>query len=185
MAIYYENEAIHMRALMETDAEDIFAFASNPNVKRYIGWPLMKTLEETQTFLDMLMKRHAEKTHFYGAVVEKASDKVIGVGMIFGFDDEANHAELGYVFCESVWGKGYGSVSTAWLMDYAFGPLGRRKLFARVVSSNEGSVRVLTKNGFEREGILKDMYRIDGELKDCLYYGRLSPKCQIEEGACG
>lgn len=181
MTYFYENDSIAMRALKETDAQDLFEFASNPNVKRYIGWPLMQTLEEAQTFVNTLIKRHEEKTHFYGAIIDKTTGKLVGTGMLFGFDDEARHAEVGYVFSEQVWGKGYGSVVTSWLSNYGFETLNRRKLFARVVSGNKGSIRVLEKNGFEIEGTIKEMYCIEGELRDCIYLGLLANPL----GVCG
>lgn len=183
MAFFYEDDSIVMRELKETDTPDIFEFASNPNVKRYIGWPLMNSLEETETFVNTLIKRHEDKTHVYGAVVEKASGKVIGTGMLFGFDDDAKHAEVGYVFSEVVWGKGYGSKVTSWLISYGFETLKRRKLFARVVSGNEGSMRVLEKNGFTMEGTIKEMYCIEGELRDCIYFGLLANPLTVCEEA--
>lgn len=167
------SERIYLRPLRIEDAVDVFDYAKDPDVKRYIGWPLMKTLEETTEFLKTLIERHEAKTHVYASVVEAGTEKVIGTLMLFNFDWDAKHGEIGYVFHKNVWGKGYCTEASKWFIEHAFETLELRKIFARVVSQNEGSSKVLLKSGFEKEAVLKDMYCIEGQLLDCVYYSRV------------
>lgn len=174
MTLFFENSSVVLREVDLTDAQDIHEYASDPDVKKYIGWPLMNSLEETQAFVQTLVERQQAGTHFYVSVVDKSLNKVIGTGMLFNDDTEARHIEVGYVFSKEIWGKGYGTMVTQWLCHYAFNVLNKRKVFARVVSGNLGSSKVLEKSGFEVEGTIKEIYFIDEQLRDCIYYGNLN-----------
>lgn len=174
MKLCYENEQLIIRPIEKEDFKDIHEYASNPNVKQYIGWPLMASEEETKDHVTLMMARNEAKSHVYGSVVEKSTNKVVGTVMIFGFDEEANHAEVGYVFGESCWGKGYGSQAVGVLCDFAFKELKLRKLFARIVEINVGSAKVLKKNNFILEGTLKEYYCIHGALLNCQWYSKRS-----------
>lgn len=171
-----EGENICFKPLDANDAEAIHSYASDVNVKRFIGWPLMKTLDETRNYIIEMLKRESAGTHLYASIALKTTQEIMGTAMIFNFDREANHAEIGYVFHSSHWGKGYGTEAVALMSDFAFDSLNLHKLHARVVGANVGSGRVLEKNGFELEGRLKDHYFIDGSYHDGLLFGKLRPK---------
>lgn len=173
-SIFHELEGrnILFKPLNADDAEAIHSYASDQNVKRFIGWPLMKTLEETRSYIEEMLKREAAGTHLYASIALKSTQEIIGTAMIFNFDREANHAEIGYVFSSKHWGKGYGTEAVALMNNFAFDSLSLRKLHARVVDANIGSARVLEKNGFELEGRLKDYYNIEGSYYDLMLFGK-------------
>lgn len=166
------GENICFKALDPKDAHAMYAYVSDKDVKRFIGWRLMSTLEETREFLEELIRREEAGTHLYASIVEKSSGEVIGTAMIFGFDKEANHAEIGYVLHKEHWGKGYGTETVSLISDFAFEILMLRKLHARVVSGNFGSARILEKNGFELEGRFRDYYFIEANYYDGLFFGK-------------
>jgi len=168
-----QGDQLCFGALEINDAEAVHSYASDENVKRFIGWPLMKTLDETRSYIEEMLRREAAGTHLYASIVLKKTGEHIGTAMIFNFDKEANHAEVGYVFHSSSWGKGYGTEAVSLMCDFAFGTLNLHKLNARVVDANIGSARVLEKNGFQLEGRLRDHFFIDGSYYDSLIFGRL------------
>jgi ribosomal-protein-alanine N-acetyltransferase len=168
-----EGENICFKPLNTNDAQEIHNYASDENVSRFIGWPLMKTLSETYDYIEEMLKRESTGTHLYASVVLKSTQEIIGTAMIFNFDREANHAEIGYVFHRSHWGKGYGTETVTLMNDFAFETLNLHKIHARVVDANIGSARVLAKNGFELEGRLRDHYFIDEVYYGSLLFGKL------------
>jgi ribosomal-protein-alanine N-acetyltransferase len=171
-----EGESIYFKALSTNDAQEIHNYASDEDVSRFIGWKLMNTLDETREFVEEMLRRESAGTHLYASVVLKATQEVIGTVMIFGFDKEANYAEIGYVFHKEHWGKGYGTEAVKLVSKFAFEELNLHKLNARVVDTNIGSSRILEKNGFELEGRFKDHYFIEGKYYDGLFLGKLQSK---------
>lgn len=167
-----ESSNIFFKPIDMKDAQAIHSYASDKNVKRFIGWPLMKTLDDTRSYIEEMLKREAAGTHLYASVTLKATKEIIGTGMIFGFDHEARHGEVGYVFHPRHWGKGYGTETVALIEDFAFNVLNLKKLHARVIDANIGSARVLEKNGFELEGRLRDYYFIEEAFYDLMLYAK-------------
>jgi [ribosomal protein S5]-alanine N-acetyltransferase len=167
---------ICFKPLDTNDAEEIHSYASDANVKRFIGWPLMKTLDETRNYIIEMLRRESAGTHLYASIVLNSTKEIIGTAMIFNFDHEAKHAEIGYVFHSRCWGKGYGTETVALMDDFAFDSLNLHKLHARVVAANIGSARVLEKNGFKLEGRLEDHHFVDGSYYDGMLFGKIKSK---------
>lgn len=85
-----EGQNIYFKPLNTDDAKVIHSYASDENVKRFISWPLMKTLEETHNYIEEMLRRETAGTHLYASVVIKSTQEIIGTAMIFGFDMKRN-----------------------------------------------------------------------------------------------
>lgn len=174
-SLFHRLEGKHMyfKSLDPSDVDEIHRFASDADVSRFIGWRLLKNSDETREYIEELIKREAAGTHLYASIVLKSTEKIIGTAMMFNFDKEARHGEIGYVLHKDYWGQGYGTESVTLMNDFAFQSLKLNKIHARVVDANIGSYRVLDKNGFELEGRFKDYYFIEGNYYDGLFFGKL------------
>lgn len=166
---------LYFKPLSTKDAKEIHSFSSDEDVSRFIGWNLMISLEETIDHIEKMIKREIEGTYLYASIALKATNTVIGTAMIFNFNKEANHAEIGYVLHKDFWGNGYGTETVKLLIDFAYSILKLHKIHANVVDTNLGSVKVLENNGFELEGRLRDYYFVDGRYFDGLVFGKLRP----------
>ncbi|MBM7616053.1 GNAT family N-acetyltransferase [Alkaliphilus hydrothermalis] len=168
-----EGDLIYFKPISTDDTEAVHSYASDMEVKRFIGWNLMKNIEETRAYIEELVRREAAGNHLYASIVLKSTHEVIGTAMIFGFDHGAKHAEIGYLFNKNHWGKGYATEAIKLMSDFAFETMDLHKLHAQVVEANTGSSRALEKNGFIVEGRLKDYYFIEGNYYDKLILGKL------------
>jgi len=166
-----EGERVKFTQMTMNDVNAIHVMASDAEVSKYIGWPLTKTIEETKDYVEEMLSREVAGTFLYANIVDNSFGKVIGTVMLFAFDEDAKHAEIGYVLDRALWGKGLGTEIVQLVKKLAFGEMGLRKLHARVVSENVGSARILEKNGFVVEGQLKDYYNIEEEYMDCVWLG--------------
>lgn len=151
-----EGTRLQLRKITMDDAAEMFAYLSDEEVSRYIGWKLMHTLEDTREHIRTLLARKEAGTHLYAAVVLKTTGAVIGNAMLFNMDEEAGHAEIGYVFHKGYWGQGYGTECVALADEFAFGSLQLRKLYACVNPANLPSARILEKNGYTLAEVLSD-----------------------------
>jgi ribosomal-protein-alanine N-acetyltransferase len=86
-------------------------------------------------------------------------------------------AEFGYWLGRAFWGRGVATEAAQLLCAHAFRDRGLRRLEAHVFASNVASARVLEKNGFIREALLRQIYvERDGTITDGLLYARLRPQ---------
>lgn len=151
-----EGERLQLRKISMDDAAEMFAYLSDEEVSRYIGWKLMHTLEDTRAHIGTLLSREAAGTHMYASVVLKATGTVIGNAMLFNFDAGEGHAEIGYVFHKEYWGQGYGTECVALVDSFAHDTLRLLKLYACVDTANFPSARILEKNGYTPDETMAD-----------------------------
>lgn len=166
-----EGERVKFTKMRLENTNAIHVMASDPEVSKYIGWPLTKSVDETMDYVKEMISREEAGSFKYANIVDKQFGTLIGTAMLFGHDESAQHAEIGYVLDRNLWGKGLGTEIVNLIQDVCFNAFGLRKLHARVVSENVGSVRILEKNGFVEEGRLKDYYNIDDQFMDCVFLG--------------
>lgn len=96
-----------------------------------------------------------------------------GIGAQQGTAERRHSAELGYWLGQAYWGRGLMTravgVFVPWLMDH----LQLYRLQATVAAFNNGSARVLRKNGFQEEGVERCAIYKRGELHDLLRFARV------------
>lgn len=96
------------------------------------------------------------------------------VGLIFQKDVYRKSTEIGYWIGESFWGKGIATQAVGLLVHHAFEELGLARLYAGIFEYNVGSIRVLEKNGFQKEGISKKAVFKNGKFWDEHRYALLN-----------
>jgi RimJ/RimL family protein N-acetyltransferase len=116
------------------------------------GWPPDVWAEAREEFLSRL-ERHPGLLGWLGWYWVLVEDKktLIGAGGFTGapFNGEAM---IGYSVIEPYRRRGYGSEAVRALADWAFARPGVRRIVAETHASNEASIRLLEKCGFEYAG---------------------------------
>jgi ribosomal-protein-alanine N-acetyltransferase len=82
-------------------------------------------------------------------------------------------AEIGYALSSSFQRRGIMPTALGHLLEDLFTNTRLRRLEARCSVENEGSYRVLEKVGFQREGLLRAYFVLDGKLVDNYLYAIL------------
>ncbi|MEP1382867.1 MAG: GNAT family protein [Paraglaciecola sp.] len=159
---------IKLREFIESDAESLAENANNPNVSRYLRevFPYPYTLEAAKWWV--------AEGYKLGNSLNLAIDlngKCIGGAGFNFFENELRYScEMGYWLGENHWGKGYATEVIALLKKMAFSNYEVARLYAPVVGDNVASKRVLEKNEFVLEGVLKKHLFLRGAFYDeCIY----------------
>ena len=103
-----ETERLVLRVRTVADAEDIYAYASLPEVSYPAGFPPVKTLEDEIYYLEHILPERNQKDNLpagYGIGV-KGTDKIIG-SVDFNHRHEDDVLEIGYTLHPYYWGQGY------------------------------------------------------------------------------
>lgn len=82
-------------------------------------------------------------------------------------------AEIGYLLITEKWSQGIMTEAVGQICDIAFSSLDIIRITGLVYEPNSGSRRVLEKNGFLLEGILKNAVVKEGRVYDLCVYGKL------------
>jgi len=134
-----------------------------------------ETLEETQTLLDRILHRPSDADIIDYAIHIKATDELIGCGMIAHINSYNRRCDLGIGLGWNTenWGKGYASETLQAIIAYCFTELGLNRIGAEIYEFNAHSIRLFERNGFRREGILRQYIFKDGVFKDSYLYSLL------------
>lgn len=148
-----ETERLILRRPRLEDADDMFArYASDPEVSRYMAWPLHRSPATTRMFLEF---SEAEWTKWPAGpylVESRADGRLIGgSGLAF---ETLYRASTGYVFAQEAWGQGFATETMRAVIDVAQ-RLGVVRLYALCHVDHQPSARVLEKTGFVCEGVLR------------------------------
>lgn len=166
-------ERIRLRRPRLTDADAIFEYASDPDVVRYMDWP--RCMDEGQ-IVDALHARAAAwdtGAEFYWVITLPNDDRAIGS---VSCQVVRHAAEFGYLLHKKHWGKGFATVGSKAIADWALSNSSICRIWATCDIDNLASARVLEKAEFSREGVLRRAIvrpNISGEARDALIYSRV------------
>ena len=90
----------------------------------------------------------------------------------YGFNSHKD--EIGYWLMRPLWGKGLMTGVVNKFVQHCFKNEHLVRLEAPIFEFNQGSARVLEKNGFELEGRLRKAHLKNGQYYDSLLYAKLS-----------
>ena len=141
----FETERLILRPWQETDAEDLYTYASSPLVGPAAGWPVHTSVENSRDIIRNVLS--APET--YAICLKKDGKPVGSVGLhrndIAEDDDEY---ELGYWIGKSLWGQGLVPEASQRIIRYAFDQLGMKRIWCGHYEGNVKSRRVMEKLGF-------------------------------------
>lgn len=93
------------------------------------------------------------------------TNKLIGSIALYKFNPSMK-CLLGYFLDKDHYGKGYATEAVKLILNFAFKEIGFHRVEAGVMPRNIGSIRVLEKVGFTREGLARDYISINGVWED-------------------
>lgn len=169
-----ETERLVLRRVRLGDAEDVFAYASDPGITRYLSWEAHRSVEDSREFLRSVLERCRRGEPAGWGLVYKASGRLVGTG---GFDagvwPEHARAEVGCVISGEVSGLGLGTEALRAMISFGFKELGLNRIEARCTPGNTASVRIMEKAGMTYEGTAREREFSKGAFRDVESYAIL------------
>lgn len=139
----------------ESHLDDLFEILSDEEtMKFYDIWPHQDKERTMQGILNV-KKRVEEDRGIRWGIALNSSSKLIGT-IGFVWDINRHCANLGYDLNKIYWGKGLMTEAIEAVLKYAFEVQKIHRVEAQTDPQNIASQRVLLKNGFLREGELRD-----------------------------
>ncbi|AMV60265.1 MULTISPECIES: GNAT family N-acetyltransferase [Pediococcus] len=155
-----------MRPVTVDDAEDMYAYAKDPETVKYLSFDYYKNLTEAKTeILNYFVKSPQGKW----GIKLKANHKLIGT-IDFRLDAPDLKAEIGYAIGRENWGNGYAPEAATRVLRLGFAELGLKRIEALHCSENPKSGRVMQKIGMQKEGVLHNNTQLKGRTVDDVLY---------------
>lgn len=161
---------ITLRDYESWDADRLVELANNENVSRYLiyTFPYPYTKEDAEWWIETGAHQNGAVTK----VIQFEHTFVGSVGITPQTGWRSHLAEIGYWLGERFWGRGIATEALRQMTERTFSESPFDKLFAPVLAPNAASMRVLEKNSYELEGILKKEVEKDGCRFDVHHYAK-------------
>ena len=163
---------IELRDFIEGDASSIVENGNNLNVSRFLRevFPFPYTIDAAKWWVSEGFKLG----NSLNVAIVFEGQCIGGAGLQFLENENRYSCELGYWLGEAHWGKGIATNVVAQLKEIAFSGYEVKRLYAPVAGENPASMRVLEKNNFVLEGVLKSHLYLRGNFYDEHIYATYS-----------
>ncbi len=177
-----ETERLIIRPWRMSDAADMFEYASDLLVTRYAMWLPQSSVEETERDIAHAVRRYESddpssvEPWMYWGIELKDESKFVGSVGFPDWNRTDNRANFGFALNRKYWGCGIMTEAAIPLLQFGWDKMQLHRIEANCIASNDASISVLTKLGFERESIRKEAARIDKEYLDVIHWRMLSKR---------
>ena len=164
------TERLLLRVHEHGDLDDMLEFHSDPDVVRYLPWPIRTRAQVAEALVPKLRagRVDAEGDWLVLAIQFRETGTVIGEVLVKCVSVEEGVAELGYAMHSGYHGKGLAFEAASAMVELALGELGVERLVAELDARNAASSRLLERLGFTLHRRYESEFK--GELAPGLEY---------------
>ncbi len=161
-----------LRPWRPSDAPDVYAVCQDPEIARWVTIPQPFTPADADALIETAMTMWRNGTGAAFAIVDAATDRLLGAVTRFGPD--GHQATFGLWLAPEGRGRGVGTRSLRLVADWTFATTAAIRLDAFIMVGNEASHRMTERAGFQREGIARawDLHH-GGVPVDCVVFSRI------------
>lgn len=164
---------ITLRSWRSDDAIALAEAGNHKEITQYLRstFPNPYTIADANFFIQLCQSKSTQEELQYAIVYD---DKICGgIGLTFQNDLNCRNAELGYWLTPTAQGRGIVREAVHQICEIGFQKYHLLRIYAEVFSKHTASRRVLEKNGFQIEGVLKNRIWKSGQCYDALLYARI------------
>ena len=158
-----------LRQLRPSDAAAMFIAHSDPEVQQHRrrGGAMHENVLQTEAYILTTLSR--EGAHVW-ALTEDGGE---ALGRIALYVLREGVGEFGIILRRNAQGRGIASKAVDLVSQYGFQKLGLHRLMADIDPENGASLTLFIRNGFHREGVLKDNWKTHLGMRDSVIMAKL------------
>lgn len=168
-----ETNRLVLRKVEKGDANSILKYMSDKEIMKYYGLEPFKTINDALSEITWYQSILNEKTGIRWGITLKGEDEVIGSCGFLNMIPQHFRTEIGYELSKSYWGQGIASEALEAVIRYGFEHLKLQRIEALIEPPNKPSQKLAEKQGFIREGLLRNYEFTCGEFDDLYMYSLL------------
>lgn len=162
---HIETQRLILRPWRETDAADLYRYASDPLVGPAAGWAAHTSVEDSRNVLRTILM----KPDTWAVTLRGGGEPVGSVGLFpTTWPAGKGQPEIGYWVARPFWGRGIAPEAVRALIALCFAR-GEREVFCAHADFNDKSRRVIEKCGFRYLGDAPWTSHL-GDIRNCRFY---------------
>ncbi len=151
-----ESNNLILKQIESKDVQEVFSIYNNDKVFEFCGILPKNNINTVAKMIGHFERDYNKKSRVKWGIYSKIeNDKLVGIIEAMDFKKKINMTTIGYYLAEEYWGRGIASDAVGLLIEFLFQTVGINRIQADVMLANEASKKVLLKNGFLKEGLLR------------------------------
>ncbi len=173
--VIIETERLILRRFTPEDVLPMYEnWASDPEVTKYLTWPVHTSEEVTRMVIADWVSHYGEEKCYGWAIVPKALGQPIGSISVVHQNEHIQKAEIGYCIGKSWWHRGYMSEALAAVIRFLLEDVGFNRVEACHDPKNPHSGMVMAKCGMQYEGTQRSAGKNNQGICDLAWYAILA-----------
>lgn len=170
-----ESSRLVLRPFEMDDCEAVLEYQSNPEVVRYVPWPVRNASMVEEALSKAIHQTNFERQDDYLslALVRKSDGRLVGQMNAMYVSEKDQCGEIGYVVNPDFSGQGFAREASRALVSAMFDTKKLRRVIARFDDRNLASRAVVHKLGFREEAHFIDDDFFKGEWTSTFVYATL------------
>jgi len=165
------SEKLYLRPTCDDDVTSICEGENDPRVRETLFLALPS---ESINMRSKISEWQQSDKAVVFSIFQKSDARFVGQTAFFRIDYISRAAVFYLAILEPAhWSKGYGSETTGIMMRYAFDTLNLNRIQLHVFADNQAAIRIYQKEGFRKEGVLRQAMYHHGEYCDFWVMGLL------------
>jgi RimJ/RimL family protein N-acetyltransferase len=132
------------------DAPAVLAACQDPDIQEFTRIPVPYHREHADAFIALSRQEFQDGESAPFAVTDLTGRRVWGACGLHHVDRQTGAAEVGYWVAPASRGRGVARAALALITEWALGPAGLRRLYAKVEDRNSASVAVAVAAGYRQ-----------------------------------
>jgi len=161
----FENFRVFLRALEPDDYKTTIKWRNDDEIWSKVGGPKHFVSEEYER--QWIINAINNNKEVRLGICLKENKELIGLTSIIDIDWINRSAQCSIMMGEKqYWGKGIGSESSMLLLKFAFYERNFERIWAHILESNIGSLKMFEKCGYKSEGLLRNSVYKNGRYQN-------------------
>ncbi|WP_042167085.1 GNAT family N-acetyltransferase [Paenibacillus gorillae] len=136
--------------------DEVFQIYDNDTVFEFCGIIPKHNKDTVKSMISHFDRDYNKRSRVkWGIFAAAEPDRLLGIIEAMDFNQKVNAVTVGYFLAEAHWGKGIATDAVTLLLQFLFNDVSVNRIQAEVMPDNAASKKVLLKNGFIKEGTLR------------------------------
>jgi diamine N-acetyltransferase len=171
--MFLKTENIYLRAVEPKDADSLYEWENDRSI-----WAVSNTQIPFSRFVLEEFSNYSHQDIYTNKqlrlmVDEFATGRTVGCIDIFDFDPQHARAGVGIYIHKDFREKGLASECLQLVTDYAFKTLHLKQIYSHINASNQASINLFIKSGFEKTALKKSWHKTSLHLFEDVWFLQL------------
>lgn len=168
---FLEGSGIYLREVRLSDVnENYYQWLNDSEINQFLETRFLP--QSIHNIEEFVRSKDGNSNEVLFAICDKISSKHIGNIKVGPINWIHRYADISLLIGDKAfWGKGVATEAIQLVSHFSFNVLNLHKLKAGCYEKNVGSMKAFEKAGFEKEGLLKKLWMLNGTFQDQVLLG--------------